>query len=109
MKNLFLFLVFAALSITSCTKATTSNLGANNSTNLTTKPANSANTGDINLNTNTSNQSPNSQTKSEVNSDMLRQIEAQQLETADPRKVTRQNNDNSSKSAKKSVTPGMQN
>ena len=109
MKKLTLFLVFASIPIASCTKATTSNLVANNSTISTNNLVNSENSANSNFNVNNSNKSTNFQTKSEVNSEMLKQIEAQQLETADPRKVTKQNTVNNNLAPKRSVPPGMQN
>ena len=109
MKKIILLLVFAILAISSCSKAKTSNVSANTPVNSTTS-VNTNSPVNTNLsNTNLSNQTTVSETKSEVNSEMLKQIEAQQLETADPRKVTKQNAANSNQAPKKSVPPGMQN
>lgn len=105
-KNIFL-IVFATLAIASCSKTKTADISANNSANL----ANSVNTNSVKTNSvtnsNVSIQNKVSETKSEVNSEMLKQIEAQQLETADPRKIT--NKANSNQSPKKTVPAGQQN
>ncbi|MEK7724168.1 MAG: hypothetical protein AAB336_07470, partial [Acidobacteriota bacterium] len=83
MKTISFLIIFAILAISSCSKAKTSNITVNNST----QTVNSVNINTPLINSNISNQSKLSETKSEVNSDILKQIEAQQLETADPRKA----------------------
>jgi hypothetical protein len=86
--------------ISSCSKAKISN----NPTNDSNETTNSVNTNTPLMNSNISNQSRFPETKSEVNSDILKQIESQQLETADPRKATKQNQTNSNQSPKKNTS-----
>jgi hypothetical protein len=100
MKTISFLIIFAILAISSCSKAKTSNISVNNST----QPVNSVNTNSPLMNSNLSNQSRLSETKSEVNSDILKQIEAQQLETADPRKAAKQDQTNNNQPPKKTTS-----
>jgi hypothetical protein len=103
MKKISLLLIFATLAIISCSKAKTSNISTNNPTS---SPQNAAVNSAPNISI--SNQNSVSATKSEVNSEMLKQIESQQLETADPRKVTKQKAANSNQSPKQTAPAGRQ-
>jgi hypothetical protein len=104
MKKIIILVAFAILANAACSKAKTANSNVNSQTVLTNSP-NLNSSPNLSL----SNQNGTSETKSEVNAEMLKQIEAQQLETADPRKVTKQNTANTNQTVKKSVPPGMQN
>lgn len=102
MKKIGLLLVIAILSI-SCSKAKTSNTSANNPVILTNVNANNSNSI-----LNTSNQNRLSETNTSVNAEMLKQIENQQLETADPRKAVNRNTENSNQTPKNPKTTGKQ-
>lgn len=95
------FLLFIAFLAISCSKAKTSNTSVNNPVILT-------NANNANSILNTSNQNGLSETNTAVNSEMLKQIENQQLETADPRKAANKNIENSNQSPKNSKTSGKQ-
>lgn len=97
MKTFNLLLLFAILGIISCSKAKTSNASVNTQT---PPPVVSASNSNTNSNANSLNKSGITQTQSEVNSEMLRKIEAQQLETADPRRVANKNKESANQSSK---------
>ena len=100
--SLLLFLAFLAFS---CTKAKNSNTSKSNPVILT----NSNNTNNANLIlSNTNNQNGLSETNTSVNSEMLKQIQNQQMETADPRKAVNKNKENSNQSPKTSNTSKKQ-
>ena len=98
MKKLIIFIVFAVLATASCSKPKTLSNSTNNQVNL----SNSANVNSI-PNTNNSNLTDTSRTKSAVNGEMLKQIESQQSETADPRKVVKESKVNSNQTPKKTA------
>lgn len=100
MKKISLLFVIAILAI-SCSKVKTSNTSANNPVIL----SNTNNTSSI-LNKN--NQNGLSETNTAVNAEMLKQIENQQRETADPRKAVNKNIENSNQSPKNPKTAGKQ-
>lgn len=108
MKKLSLLIVFTVLAIASCSKPQTSNVSTNNQANNQAELRNSANVNSISL-TNNSNLTNSSEPNPAANSNLLKQIEAQQLETADPRKVTKENKSNTNQSPKKTVPAGQQN
>lgn len=95
-------MVIAILAI-SCSKAKTSNTSANNPVIL----SNSNNNANPIL-SNINNQNSLSETNTSVNAEMLKQIENQQLETADPRKAVNRNTENSNQSPKNPKTSGKQ-
>jgi hypothetical protein len=101
MKKISLLLVIAIWGI-SCSKAKTSNNSANNPVILSN--TNNANS----ILSNTNNQNGLSETNTSVNAEMLKQIEDQQLETADPRKAVNKNIENSNQSPKNPKTSGKQ-
>lgn len=102
MKKISLLLVIAILAI-SCSKAKTSNTAVNNPVILSNSN-NNANSILSNIN----NQNSLSETNTSVNAEMLKQIENQQLETADPRKAVNKNIENGNQSPKNPKTTGKQ-
>lgn len=102
MTKVFLLCFLAFGGIISCSKPKTSNVS-----NVNTQiqpPVVLANNNNPNSNSNSLSQSGMSQSQSEVNAEMLRKIEAQQLETADPRKAAKQVQPNNSQPPKKTTS-----
>lgn len=101
MKKIIGLIVFAGLAMGACTKAKTSNISVDNSAQLVNSVNTNTNSATLsNINGNISNQNSLTNSNSQFNTDIYKQVEAQQLETSDPRKAANKNNETNKQSPK---------
>lgn len=89
MKKLSFLLVGGALMLFSCGKPTVSNLSANNQLNSSNSNYNQPVANNSNNILQIANRTP--ETNAQANAEVLKQIQSQQLETADPRRAANRN------------------